>query len=292
MPSADHTSPDTANNRAKQSNEPYTKPIEIRTLDSNAPMRWLRKGVNDFKVSPVLSLFYGVLYALLGIIMIATTYKNPIYAYGLVTVFYLIGPIIAVGFYCMSRHIEAGVKPTFGQGCTALCYNPVGIASFAIIIGMLVVFWTIIAAAIIALVFSNITITDSLYQTALANKDLLPFAGLLAAIGLVFAVISFSISVISIPLMTHRKVDVITAIISSVKAVKQNPGVMLSWAIIIVSIMFLGFAFAFVGIAVALPIIGHSTWHAYRDVIIDDDNKPMTIDECDIEAFPFFKGKI
>jgi len=291
MPSADHTAPEKATQRAEQSNEPYNKPIEIKTLDSNAPMRWLRKGVDDFKISPVLSLFYGSMYAILGLIMIATTYQNPIYAYGLVTVFYLIGPIVAVGFYCMSRHIEAGVKPTFGQGCTALCYNPVGIVSFAIIVGMLVVFWTIIAAAIIALVFSNITIADTLYETILANKDLLPFAGLLAAIGLVFAIVSFSISVISIPLMTHRKVDVVTAMISSVRAVKQNPGVMLSWGIIIVSIMFLGFAFAFVGIAVALPIIGHATWHAYREVIIDDE-KIMTADKCDIEAFPFFKGKI
>lgn len=290
MPAPDNTLHDTANKRAEQNNEPYTKPIKIRTLDSNAPMRWLRKGVDDFKVSPMLSLFYGLLYAAIGVIMIATTYQNPVYAYGLVTIFYLIGPIIAVGFYCMSRHIESGVKPTFGQACTALCYNPVGITSFAIIIGMLVVFWTIIAAAIVALVFSNITITDSLYETVLANKDLLPFAGLLAAIGLAFAIISFAISVISIPLMTHRKVDVVTAMISSVRAVKQNPGVMLSWAIIIVTLMFIGFAFAFVGIAVVLPLIGHATWHAYRDVIIDDEI--MTTEKCDMEAFPFFKGKI
>ncbi|HHL19451.1 MAG TPA: DUF2189 domain-containing protein [Thiothrix sp.] len=291
MPSADNTSQDTANRSAEQTNEPYTKPIEIRTLDSNAPMRWLRKGIDDFKISPMLSLFYGSMYTILGLVMIATTYQNPIYVYGLVTIFYLVGPIIAVGLYCMSRHIEAGVKPTFGQGCTALCYNPVGIVSFAIIVGMLVVFWTIIAATIIALVFSNVTITDNLYETILANKDLLPFAGLLAAIGLVFAVISFSISVISIPLMTHRKVDVVTAIISSVRVVKQNPGVMLSWGIIIVTVMFLGFAFAFIGIAVALPVIGHATWHAYREVIIDHE-KIMTADKCDIEAFPFFKGKI
>lgn len=290
MPSAENTAPDSDIKRAEQSNAPYTKPIEIQKLDNNAPMRWLRKGVNDFKVSPMLSLMYGSLYAIIGLIMIFLTYKQPIYSYGLVTVFYLIGPVIAVGFYCMSRHIEAGVKPTFRQGCTALCYNPVGIVSFAIIIGMLVVFWTIAAATIVALVFSNVTITDNLYDTVLANKDLIPFAGMLAAIGLAFAIISFSISVISIPLMTHRKVDVVTAMISSVKAVKKNPGVMLSWAVIIVTLMFIGFAFAFVGIAIALPIIGHSTWHAYRDVIKDDE--VMTTEKCDMDAFPFFKGKI
>lgn len=290
MPSSNDISQDIDDQLIEKNNEPYTNPIEIRTLDSDAPMRWLRKGIDDFKVSPSLSLMYGSIYMIIGLIMMFTTYQNPVYAYGLVTVFYLIGPIVAVGFYCMSRHIEAGVKPTFGQGCSALCYNPVGVVSFAIIIGMLVVFWTIIAAAIIALVFGNVTITDTLYQTILANKDLLPFVGLIAAIGLIFAIIGFSISVISIPLMTHRKVDVVTAIISSIRAVKQNPGVMFSWAIIILTLMFMGFALAFVGIAITLPIIGHATWHAYREVIIDDE--VMTTDKCDIQAFPFFKGKI
>ena len=251
-----------------------------------------RQPINDLKISPSLSLGYGLVYAVLGLILIGLTYKTPIYAFGMVTLFYILGPLIAVGLYCMSRHIEAGVKPKWDkEGCRALCYNPEGYIGFAIIIGMLVVFWTIIAAAVIALNVSNIAIGDSLKDTLLLlmqDKQIHSIMGLLFLIGLAFAVLSYMISVISIPLMTHRKVDVVTAMIASAKSVMKNPLAMLIWAAIIVAMIGLGFMFAFVGVAVTLPIIGHASWHVYRELIVDDrvlTAKP----DCDTPTF--FKKK-
>lgn len=268
----------------------YSEPIRIRKLDSSAPMRWLSKGINDFKVSPMLSLMYGLIYAAIGLILIYLTYNNPIYTYGMVTIFYLAGPVIAVGLYCMSRHIEAGVKPEFSKGCRALCYNPVGILAFSIVIGMLIVFWTIITAAVFAVFFGQLTISGDVLATVMANPHVLSFAAIELVVGLIFAAISFSVSVISIPLMTHRKADVATAMITSFRAVKKNPLVMFTWAIAIVALIGLGLAFAFVGVAITLPIIGHASWHAYRETIIDD--RIMTVDDCDLPVFPFMKGKL
>lgn len=268
----------------------YSHKIEIRKLDSGAPMRWLSKGIRDFKVNPMLSLSYGLIYAVIGMVLIYFTYHNPIYTYGMVTIFYLAGPVVAVGLYCMSRHIEAGVKPEFRKGCKALCYNPVGIIGFSIVIGMLIVFWTIIAAALFAVYFGGMTLSGNIIDTLMANKQIVPFAAIMLGVGLVFAVVSFSISVVSIPLMTHRKADVVTAMVTSVRAVKKNPVVMLTWAFAIVALMALGFAFAFIGVAVVLPIIGHASWHAYRETIKDD--RVMTVDDCDLPVFPFMKGKL
>lgn len=268
----------------------YSQKIEIRKVDSSAPMRWLSKGINDFKTVPLLSFSYGFLYAAIGMVLIWLTYENPIYAFGLVTVFYLLGPIIAVGSYCISRHLEAGVMPSFNKGCKALCYNPVGIVSFSIVIGMLVVFWVLITGTLFAVHFGTLTVGDGLFETLLANEETLQFTGVLALVGLVFVSVSFMLSVISIPLMTHRKVDVVTAMITSVRAVKKNPIVMFTWAFAIVALIGLGFAFFFVGIAVVLPIIGHASWHAYRELVVDD--RIMTVDDCDLPHFPFMKGKL
>ncbi len=268
----------------------YTQKIEIRKLDSSAPMRWLSMGIADFKVSPMLSLSYGILYAAIGLLLIWLTYKNPVYTFGMVTIFYLAGPVIAVGLYCMSRHIEAGVKPSFNEGCRAMCYNPVGIISFSIVMGMLIVFWTIIAAALFAVYFGGMTISGDILSTMMANKQIVPFAAIMTIVGLFFAVVSFSLSVISIPLMTHRKADVVTAMVTSVRAVKKNPVVMLTWAFAIVALIGLGFAFAFVGVAITLPIVGHASWHAYRELVVDD--RIMTADECDLPVFPYMKGKL
>lgn len=268
----------------------YSQKIEIRKLDSSAPMRWLSKGINDFKTVPMLSLGYGLLYAIIGMILIWATYNNPIYAFGLVTIFYLLGPIIAVGTYCMSRHLEAGVRPSFGKGCNALCYNPFGILGFSVVIGILVVCWILITGVLFAVNFSTINISEGIFETLLANDNFLQFAGIISLVGLAFAIISFSLSVISIPLMTHRKVDVVTAMITSVRAVKKNPVVMLTWAFAIVALIGLGFAFFFIGIAVVLPIVGHASWHAYRELVVDD--RIMTVDDCDLPVFPRMKGKL
>ncbi len=268
----------------------YSQKIEIRKLDSSAPMRWLSKGIADFKVSPMLSLSYGILYAAVGLLLIWLTYTNPVYTFGMVTIFYLAGPVIAVGLYCMSRHIEAGVKPSFNEGCRAMCYNPVGIIGFSIVMGMLIVFWTIIAAALFAVYFGGMTISGDILATMMANKQIVPFAAIMAIVGLFFAVVSFSLSVISIPLMTHRKADVVTAMVTSVRAVKKNPVVMLTWAFAIVALIGLGFAFAFVGVAITLPIVGHASWHAYRELVVDD--RIMTADECDLPVFPYMRGKL
>lgn len=269
----------------------YSQKIEIRKIDSSAPMRWLGKGIADFKAVPMLSLFYGAIYAVLGLILIWLTYTNPLYTFGLVTVFYLVGPIVAVGSYCISRHLEAGVKPSFGRGCKAMCYNPVGIAGFSIVVGFLVVVWGVITAVLFAVHFGSMTLsTGGLFETILANKESLPFLGLVLFIGLLFAIVTFMISVISIPLMTHRKVDVVTAMITSVRAVKKNPVVMFTWAFAIVALIGLGFAFFFVGVALTLPIIGHASWHAYRELVVDD--RIITVDDCDLPTFPFMKGKL
>ncbi len=268
----------------------YSQKIEIRKVDSAAPMRWLSKGIKDFKTVPMLSLTYGFLYAAIGLILIWLTYKNPIYAFGLVTVFYLLGPVIAVGLYCISRHIEAGEIPSFDKGCKALCYNPVGILGFSIVIGMLVIFWILISGTLFAINFGSPNVGDGIFETLLANEESLRFMGLLALVGIAFSVVSFMISVISIPLMTHRKVDVVTAMITSVRAVKKNPVVMLAWAFAIVAMIGLGFAFFFVGVAVTLPIVGHASWHAYRELVVDD--RIITADDCDLPVFPFMKKKL
>jgi uncharacterized membrane protein len=232
-------------------------------------MRWLSKGIDDFKVSPMLSLAYGALYAVVGILLIWLTQRNPIYAFGLVTIFYLAGPVIAVGLYCMSRQIEAGDKPSYGSFFKSMSYNPLGIVGFSIVMGMLIVFWTIVAAALFAVFFDGMTVSDGAIATIMANDQVLPFALVMMFVGLLFAVVSFSISVISIPLMTHKKVDVVTAMMTSMRAVKENPVVMLTWGFAIVALTGLGFAFAFIGVAVTLPIIGHASWHAYRELVVE-----------------------
>jgi uncharacterized membrane protein len=86
-------------------------------------------------------------------------------------------------------------------------------------------------------------------------------------VGAVFAGLVFSASAFSLPMMLDRKVDTVTAVLTSVNAVLRNKGPMLIWAMIIVTSVALSFATAFLGLAVLMPVIGYATWHGYRDSI-------------------------
>ena len=244
-----------------------TPQLTVRKVDSEASMRWLNAGIKDFKASPGASIAYGMIYVVLGLILAWLSWTNPLFITSLAAGFLIIGPIVAVGFYCMSRTLEQGNKPHFSQGLDGLRFNGVSLINFAMVLGVLMGAWALISAVTVALFFNNITITDNVLDTLMGHEQIVPFLFAWLLGGALIAVIAFSISVISVPLITDKKVDFVTAMITSVKAVMVNPGVMFSWAFILATLMFLGFIFGFVGLAITLPIAGHASWHAYRDLI-------------------------
>ncbi|MCU7850482.1 MAG: hypothetical protein KZQ89_21400 [Candidatus Thiodiazotropha sp. (ex Lucinoma kastoroae)] len=86
-------------------------------------------------------------------------------------------------------------------------------------------------------------------------------------VGFLFAWCAFAISVITVPMLIDRKVDGFTAIRISIKAVLKNMPAMMLWAFLIVVIVGLGLMTYYVGLIVALPLIGHGSWHAYRSLV-------------------------
>ena len=244
-----------------------TPRLSVRKVDSEASMRWLNAGIKDFKASPGASIAYGLIYVVLGLVLAWLSWSNPIFITSLAAGFLIIGPIVAVGFYCMSRTLEQGGKPHFSQGLDGLRFNGVSLINFAMVLGVLIGVWAVISAVTVALFFDNVTVTDSALGTLMGHEQFVPFLLAWMLGGALIAVVAFSISVISVPLITDKKVDFVTAMITSVKTVMVNPGVMLSWAFILATLVFLGFIFGFVGLAITLPIAGHASWHAYRDLI-------------------------
>ncbi len=244
--------------------------LRVRKVDSEASMRWLNAGIKDFKAAPAASIAYGMIYVVLGLILAWLSWENPIFVTSLAAGFLIIGPIVAVGFYCMSRTLEQGGTPHLAQGLDGLRFNAVSLVSFALILGVLMGIWALISSVTVALFFNNVTIADNWLDTLIGHEQFAPFLFAWMLSGATIAVIAFAISVISVPLITDKKVDVVTAMMTSVKAVRMNPGVMLSWALILATLMFLGFIFFFVTLAITLPIAGHASWHAYRDLIAEE----------------------
>ncbi|MEZ5476161.1 MAG: DUF2189 domain-containing protein [Thiolinea sp.] len=243
----------------------------VRKVDADAPMRWLDQGISDYKQMLVPSTLMGALYVLVGAILMWMAWEYPIFMTTLAAGFLIIGPIVAVGFYNMSYELEKGNKPDMLSGTMMgwkfMIRNAFSLCCFALVLGVLMGVWALISSVTVALFFDNIVVGRDFIDTLMQQNNLIPFLLVYILTGLVIATIAFSISVVAAPLVTHRRVNFVTAMITSVEAVKKNPAPMFTWALMIAIMVAVGFLLAFVGLAITLPIIGHASWHAYRDLV-------------------------
>ncbi len=232
-----------------------------------APLRWVRAGARDLRAAPGASLFYGLAFALAGWLIYLVFRFAYTYAYGLTWGFLLVGPYLAAGLYDISRRLEAGESVRLGPTLVAWRANVGGFSIFWIVLTVLMLLWSRASLIVFALYFnSGLPTVDDLLSRVLSLEHW-DFVVTYFAVGAVFALIVFSISVVSIPLMLDRRTDAIVAAITSVRTLFDNPGAMFLWALLIVALIGVGFATRFVGLVVAAPIIGHATWHAYRELV-------------------------
>lgn len=243
---------------------------EVNIVSASAPKAWLMAGLNDMKQAPMASLLYGLIFAVTGMILFALAAQNPVFVVTLTTGFLLVGPFVAVGLYAMSQHIEQGEYPTLKDAFSALKFNAVSLVSFALLLGIIMTIWTRTTALMTGLFFNDATIATQGWAALATNPQSYDFILAFVGAGFILAAFSFAVSVVSIPMMTHRKVDVVTAIITSLKAVAKNPLPMIIWAGMIVALIALGTAFFYVGLIITLPLVGHASWHAYRALVRDE----------------------
>ncbi len=149
-----------------------------------------------------------------------------------------------------------------------LSQRKIGTVTVLVILAAIMLSWVrLMVLAINAFVNNSETIAAE-WNTLFTQPEFIPFIIVFLLVGLVFAAIAFTISVVAVPLITHRNVNVFTAISTSVRTVRKNPVTMFRWAATIAVLMAVGIGFFFIGLAIALPVIGHASWHAYRDLVV------------------------
>lgn len=245
----------------RQSEEkPLPFVAKSKTLPLNAPVNWIRQGAEDMKKAPLVSLSYGLMMTLLSMLIawISWQYGTLGLYLGMASGFLLIGPVLAIGLYSFSCQIEQDRKPVLGYCVREGGSHIRDMLVFSLILLVIFLVWARAATAVHIFFPENAD-----YSVA----DLALFLGIGTAIGAIFSTVVFTASAFSLPMIMDRKTDAITAVITSINAVLRNKLTMLLWAMIIVSFVLLGFLTFFIGFIVFLPLIGHATWHAYRETI-------------------------
>jgi uncharacterized membrane protein len=243
----------------------------VRRITASDIAEALGQGLRDFQALPHYGLALGALYAAGGIlIMLCLTAFGMVYlVYPLAAGFALIGPFVATGLYEVSRRRETGQPVSFGAIWSAVrSRSEIGWMAFVTL--FFFVIWMYQVRLLIALLLGINASFSSLRDFAmvvLTTHEGLLFLAIGNLDGAALALVLFSLTVVSFPLLLDREVDFVTAMVTSVRAVVASPLPMIGWAAIIVLLLIVSAIPYFLGLIVTLPVLGHATWHLYGRVV-------------------------
>ncbi len=249
---------------------PPLRPV-VRRITPDDVYAALRAGWADFRAAPQFGLFFGGVYAAVGFLLFLLFWlmEQPLWIVPFAFAFPLIGPFAAIGLYEVSRRRETG-EPLSWEAILGVVWKQRDsqIPSMAFVVLALFLLWMWVASMLVILflgrmsgaVYSNL---DALLSTG--NGLMLILVGGVA--GGLIAFLLFAVTAVSLPLLLDRQLDYVTAMTVSFQAVTDNLQPMLHWAWIVVALLFVGMLPMFLGLIVALPVLGHATWHIYRKAI-------------------------
>ena len=243
----------------------------IRSISQKDISEALQLGVEDFKAVPQFGLTLAVIYIVGGLMLayFAVHIDQLVLLFPLAAGFALIGPFSAVTLYEVSRRREQGLSLDWNDVLGAIRRASSGsIVMLGFVLFFVLYVWVRTALLIYALVYglAPVEFVDLLGQVATTWRGAFFFV-LGNGVGALFALLIFVISVTSFPYLVDKDADFVTALMVSVQSFAKNPRVMIGWAVFIAFLLGVAILPFFLGLFLALPVLGHATWHLYRRTV-------------------------
>lgn len=235
----------------------------------------LVKGLDDFRAFPTHVVFLSIIYPVIGLALAGLTLRYDLFPllYPLAAGFALVGPFAAIGLYELSRQRERGGEVSL-SGALKVRRSPStdGIAALGVLLLLIFALWMALAQAIYVANFGYepAQLIPNFLTRIFTTPEGWRLIVMGNAVGFLFAVAVLAISVVSFPMLLDRDVGAVVAVMTSVRAVIRNPLVIAAWGLIVATLLLLGSLPLFTGLAVVVPILGHSTWHLYRKLVEPD----------------------
>jgi uncharacterized membrane protein len=244
----------------------------IRTIGLPELHRALQRGWEDFKAVPSHAIILCIIYPVLGLMLARAVHGYSVLPllFPLAAGFALLGPFAALGLYEMSRRRERGEQATAWDALEVVRSPSFGaMLGLGVLLLALFVTWVATAQAIYIAAFgyAGATGVSDFAERVLTTPQGWWLIVVGCGVGFLFALIALCISVVSFPLMLDRHAGAGDAMVTSLRAVARNPVPMAAWGLIVAVLLVAGSLPAFLGLAVVIPLLGHATWHLYREVI-------------------------
>jgi uncharacterized membrane protein len=242
--------------------------LEIMRVPVYRPLLWLRAGWLDMRRHWGASLGYGALIVALGWTLLVFCGTHPYFVAAAISGFLLVGPLMSAGLCEMSRRYSQGLPASFDDSLEGFARNSTALFEFGVILAICAAVWFGISALLLGTVFHIVTpdIRETLYRGFLDSTNRSQVLAYIV-VGGVLATAVFAVSVVAIPLIIDRHATAGQAMRASVNAVFHNIPAMILWSGLILALTIIGYAPLLAGLLIIAPLLGHATWHAYKDMV-------------------------
>jgi uncharacterized membrane protein len=242
--------------------------VEVRHVAALQSLQWLRRGWDDLSHLLSASLAQGAMIAILGGVLLMLFSTHTYLVAAAITGYLLVGPIMTTGFCELSRRRETREPLSIDTAPESMARTSTSLIQFGAILAAIALVWFFASAAMLQTVLHTSTPTLSValwggFTDGMTGAEL---AGYIAS-GAVLAIIVFILSVVAVPLIIDRQATALDAMWTSIRVTFANLPAMLVWAALIVCLTAFGFVTFLLGMVVVAPLLGHATWHAYRDLV-------------------------
>lgn len=244
------------------------RPLRVRKVHSLRTFLWLARGWSDFMDAPIVGLLHGAAMGAFGGLLLLLAWDRFWILAGALSGFLMVAPILSTGLYAVSRALLRGEPAGFGAVWAMWSSMDRRLVKFGLLLTALGTGWVMSSAALITLGVKPMVTTpsDFLLRVVLAPNPGVFEIWLL--VGGLMAAPVFASSVVAIPLLVDRQVSVQRAVLTSWRAVAANPVCLSLWGAIVMSLSLLGLGTLMFGLILVIPVLGHATWHAYRDLVV------------------------
>ncbi len=251
-------------------------PLPVRRVDVTRPFTWIALGWKDFGRAFGPSLLHGLIVMIGGLtILTVALHAWPILP-GAFSGFVLIGPILATGLYELSRRLEQRERPLLAHVIGAWRRGTRALVWLGLWLAIAATLWVALSVVLVwNFVDAPVASLDDFLRHFVVMSRWWVFP-LWVGAGALGAAIVFAATAVSVPLLLDRRIPLRAAVLTSVRAVGENPVAMALWAGIIMAAIAISMLTLMAGFAFAVPVIGHATWHAYRDLVVTDGVPPRT----------------
>jgi len=234
----------------------------------------LAKGVEDFRAIPTHVIFLIIIYPVVVLVLAQLAQNDLLHLFfPLAAGFALIGPVAALGLYELSRRRELGLDLSWTHAF-GVRHSPSigGIVGLGVLLAVIFLLWIAASQAIYIATFGQASVgtIPNFLRRVFTTPEGWALIVVGNGVGFLFAVVAFMLSVVSFPLLLDRDVGAGVAILTSIRVVLRNPVTMAMWGLIVAGLLLIGSLPLFIGLAVVIPVLGHSTWHLYRKVVEPD----------------------